>query len=144
MPWHAGPHAGFSSPNVARTWLPIHPSSSRLNVASQDRDPCSLLACYRRLLGLRRGSDALSVGRLELGDLTRNSDDVLYYRRIYEHEGAREVAHVALNFSGHEQGFELTTPVADLRSSLRDEPLARSSVRRMQPFEALIGFEHSP
>ena len=93
-------------------------ASSRLNVASQDGDASSLLACYRRLLELRRGSNALSVGRLELGDLTRNSDDVLYYRRIYEHGGAREVAHVALKFSGHEPTFDLATPVADLLRSL--------------------------
>jgi len=143
MPWHAGRHAGFSSPDVARTWLPIHPASSQLNVASQERDPSSLLACYRRLLGLRRGSNALSVGRLELGDLARNSDDVLYYRRIHEHGGAREVVHVALNFSGREQAFDLATPVAELRSNLRDKALV-SGVRRMQPFEALIGFERSP
>ncbi len=143
MPWHAGRHAGFSSPNVARTWLPIHPASSQINVASQERHPSSLLACYRRLLALRRGSNALSVGRLELGDLARNSDDVLYYRRIHEHGGAREVVHVVLNFSGREQAFELATPVAELRSNLRDKALA-SAVRRMQPFEALIGFERSP
>ena len=143
MPWHAGRHAGFSPPDVARTWLPIHPASSQLNVASQERYPSSLLACYRRLLALRRGSNALSVGRLELGDLGRNSDDVLYYRRIHEHGGAREVVHVALNFSGREQAFELATPVAELRSNLRDKALA-SAVRHMQPFEALIGFERSP
>lgn len=143
MPWHAGRHAGFSSPNVARTWLPIHPASSQINVASQERHPSSLLACYRRLLALRRGSNALSVGRLELGDLARNSDDVLYYRRIHEHGGAREVVHVALNFSGREQAFELATPLAELRSNLRDKALA-SAVRHMQPFEALIGFERNP
>ncbi|MGH2741181.1 MAG: alpha-amylase family glycosyl hydrolase, partial [Thermoleophilaceae bacterium] len=143
MPWHAGRHAGFSSPNVARTWLPIHPASSQINVASQGRHPSSLLACYRRLLALRRGSNALSVGRLELGDLGRNSDDVLYYRRIHEHGGAREIVHVALNFSGREQAFELAIPLAELRSNLRDKALA-SAVRRMQPFEALIGFERGP
>jgi hypothetical protein len=37
----------------------------------------------------------------------------------------------------------LARPVAELRSNLRDEALARS-VRRVQPFEALIGFERSP
>lgn len=50
---------------------------------------------------------------------------------------------MALNFSGREQAFELATPVAELRSNLRDEALA-SAVRRMQPFEALMGFERSP
>jgi hypothetical protein len=83
------------------------------------------------------------MGRLELGDFTHNSNDVLYYRRIHEHGGGREVVHVALNFSGREQPFELPAPVADLRSNLRDEARA-SSVRRMQPFEALIGLERNP
>ena len=50
---------------------------------------------------------------------------------------------MALNFSGHERGFELATPVADLHSNLREEA-PTASVRRMQPFEALIGFERSP
>jgi oligo-1,6-glucosidase/alpha-glucosidase len=140
MPWQGGECAGFSASGVTRTWLPLHPASSELNVASQQGDPRSLLACYRRLLHLRRRSQALSSGRLELGGEAHNGDDLLYYRRIHDRMGQREVVHVALNFSDREQSFELPAAVAELRSSLRDERLP-TSLRRLRPLEALIGFE---
>jgi oligo-1,6-glucosidase/alpha-glucosidase len=80
MPWHGGPGAGFTAPGV-RPWLPLHPRSATLNVAAQERDPGSLLACYRRLLALRRGLPALHGGDLTLLPVERLPRDVLAYRR---------------------------------------------------------------
>jgi oligo-1,6-glucosidase/alpha-glucosidase len=141
MPWHEGPYAGFAPSHALSTWLPIHPRSAELNVAAQERDPSSLLACYRRMLALRRNSKALSSGRLELGEKRAFHRDVLYYRRIYEQGEAREVVHVALNFGERERAFELRARLAGLHSSLHDHVMDGAS--RIRPFEALIARERS-
>jgi alpha-glucosidase len=137
MPWHDGHHAGFSPPGVERTWLPVHPASAERNVARQERDPASLLACYRRLLQLRRASAALSAGELELCTMARASDPVLEFRRIH---ACGETAHVTLNFSGREQRFAPPAGMVEFCSSLHDHALDGPPAR-IRPFEALIGFE---
>ncbi|HLZ78879.1 MAG TPA: alpha-glucosidase [Sphingomonas sp.] len=63
MPWVAdADHAGFST---ARPWLPIGPDHAALAVDRQEAEPRSMLALTRRLLALRRDSDALLFGEME-------------------------------------------------------------------------------
>ena len=72
MRWDATPHAGFTT---AEPWLPVGEGQG---VAAQREDPRSMLALYRRLLALRRGSDDLAEG----GYRTLHADDgVLAYAR---------------------------------------------------------------
>ena len=56
MPWDASPNAGFTG-SEAEPWLPIGEHATT-NVASQAEDPDSVLALCRRLIALRRRSDA--------------------------------------------------------------------------------------
>jgi alpha-glucosidase len=54
LAWDASPSGGFSS---GTPWLAVLDPTAR-NVAGQRDDPTSLLALYRRLIGLRRGLGA--------------------------------------------------------------------------------------
>jgi alpha-glucosidase len=139
MPWHDGAHAGFSPAHTPTTWLPVHPASNTVNVRAQERDPQSLLACYRRLLAMRRDSKALSRGGLELVDKSSLHSDILYYTRTFEQPGEREIVHVALNFGERERAFTIAAPIAHVRSSLHDHRMDGAS--RIAPFEALIATE---
>ncbi len=65
MQWDGSPSGGFTT---GTPWLPPVDPLTR-NVAAQQADPTSLLAWYRRLLGLRRSSAALRHGSLTLHDL---------------------------------------------------------------------------
>jgi alpha-glucosidase len=58
MQWDASPAAGFTS---GTPWLPIVDAATR-SVEQQHRDPGSILALYRRLIGARHTSPALAVG----------------------------------------------------------------------------------
>ncbi len=58
MQWTPGPNAGFTSPGVS-PWLPLGPDYQVVNVETQLADPDSILNMYRRLLTLRKKSDAL-------------------------------------------------------------------------------------
>ena len=76
MPWRAGPGAGFTRPG-AHPWLPLG-DTARANVAAQRQDPGSVLHLCRQLLALRRASEELRSGDLELLDAP---PDVLAWRR---------------------------------------------------------------
>ena len=80
MRWDARRHAGFC-PEGTRPWLPIGPRNPERNVADQARDPDSLLACYRRLLALRRATPALRRGDLRLLSAAESAPTVVAFER---------------------------------------------------------------
>lgn len=84
MQWDNTPNAGFCPAGV-QPWLPVNPDYGRVNAATADADPASLLNLYRTLLQLRRAEPALRDGRLELLDSLPRG--VLGYRRIAPHGG---------------------------------------------------------
>ncbi len=139
MQWRAGPHAGFSTEHV-RPWLAVHPKADEINVEAQERDPESLLHCYRGLLSLRRQSAALSSGRLELLDEgprpVKLPPQVVAYRRVFERDGREDRATVFLNFGRH--------PVDVNMASEREKRLFSNRRADVAPFSGaytLAGYE---
>ena len=76
LPWAPGPNAGFTT---GTPWLPITPQADRVNAATQDKDPHSVLSLYRALLALRRAEPDLHGGGQRLVDA--GHPDVLAYTR---------------------------------------------------------------
>jgi glycosidase len=60
MQWSKGKNAGFSTAPPEKLYLPIDPSESRPDVATEEEDPTSLLNFTRALLKLRREHPALA------------------------------------------------------------------------------------
>jgi alpha-glucosidase len=89
MQWTGDAYAGFST---SEPWLPIGDNYPVINVRSEDADPQSFLALYRKLLNLRRSHQALVDGGYEPGTL---SDDLLLYIRRSPYGSLL----VALNFA---------------------------------------------
>jgi alpha-glucosidase len=94
MQWSDSPNAGFSS---VTSWLPAPPSYRTHNVASEEKDPDSILNFYRRLLALRHTDPALMEG--EYVALNDSDPNVLSYLRRYKDEAVL----VVLNMSAIEQ-----------------------------------------
>ncbi len=90
MQWSAEAGAGFTT---GAPWLPLAHDYAEVNVEAQRDDPASMLAYYRRLLALRRGSDALATGAFAPVEA---AGDVMAYVR----SGADGEYLVALNL-GH-------------------------------------------
>lgn len=76
MAWSGGANAGFCS---GEPWLPVPTDAAERNVERQRSTDDSVLAHYRRLLALRRGSAALTTGDLTLVDV--GDPDVLAFVR---------------------------------------------------------------
>jgi alpha-glucosidase len=59
MPWDTSANAGFTT---GKPWLPLNADWRTRNVASEGAEAGSMLDLYRRLIALRRSSQALSLG----------------------------------------------------------------------------------
>ena len=94
MQWDEGLNAGFSQ---AAPWLPVPPSYKTHNVATELKDPNSVLQFYQQLLALRHQNRVLLDG--EYIALNENNANVLSYLRRYKNDAVL----VVLNMSGTEQ-----------------------------------------
>jgi alpha-glucosidase len=124
IPWTAEPLHGWP----ADPWLPFPPEADTRNVSTEQADPASMLHLYRRLLQLRRSSEALQVGSFELLDV---GEEVLGYERV----GTDGRWTVLVNFSSSAvavpAGFdvvEATTP--DLIGEVDELPARTAAVGR--------------
>lgn len=138
MQWDASANGGFSS---ATPWLPVPPTYKTHNVASELKDPSSILNVYRHLLQLRRQNPAWHEG--DYIALNENDPNVLSYLRRYKNHAVL----VALNMSAKEQevSFDLapmgfTNKSRTLLSTLPAQAKESSISRiRLEPFSVYIG-----
>ncbi len=99
MEWQDAPYAGFSS---VEPWLPVSEGYETRCVTSQSDDPSSMLNFYRRMLWLRRSSDALNGGSyhpLDVDGFSEGESDCYVYLREVQDE--RKL--VVLNFSSQDR-----------------------------------------
>jgi alpha-glucosidase len=101
MPWNEGPNGGFSTADPDVLWLPVCVEYPTINVEAQLRDPDSSLDLYRRLIALRRDSDALRLG--DYREHPASGAECLVYERLAP--GERKV--VALNLTDEPRELEL-------------------------------------
>lgn len=88
IPWEMGALHGWA----AVPWLPWPPEPAVRNAETEEANPDSLLALYRRLLVARRGSPALALGSWRLLDAPAGT--LLYERRCND-----DLRLVAVNFT---------------------------------------------
>jgi alpha-glucosidase len=135
MQWNTEPNAGFTK---GTPWLPVPPSYKTHNVATESKDPTSVLSMYKKVLALRHRNEALLEGSYTA--LNENDANVMSYLRSYKGKAVL----VALNMSASPQkatfdlsgeGFasaSLKTLVATPQSS------AKSNEVSLEPFGVFI------
>jgi alpha-glucosidase len=94
MQWNTASNAGFSK---ATPWLPVPPSYKTHNVASESKDPNSVLSLYKKVLALRHTNEALLEGSYTA--LNEDDPNVMSYLRKYKGKAVL----VALNMSAKPQ-----------------------------------------
>ena len=94
MQWNDSANAGFST---AKPWLPVPASYATHNVASELKDPDSILSFYQKLLALRHENHALLDGQYVA--LNQEDPNVLSFLRKYKDEAVL----VVLNMSAAAQ-----------------------------------------
>jgi alpha-glucosidase len=104
MQWTPGPQAGFST--NPRTWLPIPPNYTTINVESQGKNPDSELNWWKNIIALRRTNSALRNGSMTMLDSGNSS--VLAYLRSY----GKDFVVAIFNCSGMPQKVSIDTRAA--------------------------------
>ena len=107
MQWNSELNAGFSVDYQIKPWLKVPETYKKINVAIQEKNPSSLLNCYKRLLKTRKANRSLQEGEFEF--LTQNGlkKKCLAYRRYY----FNEQIFVFLNF--HKKEILIKSPIND-------------------------------
>ena len=137
MQWDDTANAGFSR---KKPWLPVPPSFKTHNVATELKDPNSILSFYKQVLALRHTNHALLEG--EYIALNENDPNVLSYLRKYKDETVL----VALNMSSAAQkvSFDLSpqglsgAKATTLVTSMTQSPQAALSDLSLEPFGVFI------
>jgi maltose alpha-D-glucosyltransferase/alpha-amylase len=105
MQWNSGLNAGFSTADPERLWLPLISNAvygyQAVNVASQERNPTSLLHWTRRLIEVRRSTHVFGRGSIEF--VKPDNHRVLAFTRTL----GREAILVVANLAGTAQAVEL-------------------------------------
>jgi len=138
MQWNDSSNAGFS---VVAPWLPVGERYKTFNVASEQKDPNSILNYYRQLLLLRHTNQVLLEGNY----IALNEDDpnVLSYARSYKGQNVL----VVLNMSSvaHKVNLDLASKgvrassAKTLLSSFTAPTVVNTNDFSVEPFGAWIG-----
>jgi alpha-glucosidase len=136
MQWSDAVNAGFST---HEPWLPVPPSYKTHNVATESKDPNSVLEFYRKLLALRHTNSVLLDGNYSA--LNEADSNVLSYLRSYKGKSVL----VALNMSASAQkaSFNLagqgSSPATLNRLLATPEAEANGSEVTLPAFGVFIG-----
>jgi oligo-1,6-glucosidase/alpha-glucosidase len=129
MQWDTGPNAGFCPPN-ATPWLPITPSFKERNVDVEQKNPDSLLHCYKRFLKARREIPALNSGSIEILEMKNISRGILSYVRTASVNGIEQKAYVFLNFG--KKTVDFGSPAKDAKlltsTSVNSNPIQEGNL----------------
>ncbi|MCB2113150.1 MAG: alpha-glucosidase [Parvularculaceae bacterium] len=91
LPWRRGaPNSGFSQ---VAPWLPVDPRHDALSIDTQEKSSTSVLKFFKRLIRIRRDSDALRTGTIEFFD---TPDEIVAFAR----RSGRERVVCAFNIGG--------------------------------------------
>ncbi len=135
MQWSTEPNAGFTK---GTPWLPVPPSYATHNVATESKDPNSVLSMYKKVLALRHTNEALLEGSYTA--LNENDANVMSYLRSYKGKAVL----VALNMSAspHSASFDLSSQgfaSANLKTLVATpESTATGSQVNLEPFGVFV------
>ena len=139
MQWNDKVNAGFSK---TRPWLPVAANYRTHNVATEVKDPNSILMFYHRLLELRHTVPALLEG--DYVALNENDPNVMSYLRSYKDKAVLVVLNMSAepqkaSFNLAPQGFS-TTEAKTLLTTMSAMPgTAKITEMTLEPFSVFIG-----
>ena len=132
MEWDTSPNAGFTT---GKPWLDVYPNYIKRNVAIQAANPDSVLNCYKNLLIMRRNSQALLKGSLELND--EDPAILSYWRKT-----KTDCLLMILNFDSQTHIYTLPSILNKFTSiefsTHSDIPEKNTNYIQVRPFEGLI------
>jgi oligo-1,6-glucosidase/alpha-glucosidase len=134
MQWDSTKNADFCNADI-HPWLPVNENYLKINVASEKKEKGSLLRIYQQLLHLRKDSEALHSGRLELVEV----EHFLAYRRIYD----QETLLILINFDSREVEYQKSLNFGEVIFEIGEFRRSAKGGIIISPFSGLIITEKS-
>ena len=132
MEWDTSANAGFTT---SEPWLDVDPNYTKRNVTVQAANPDSVFNCYRNLLAMRRNSQVLLKGSLELDD--EDPAILSYWRKI-----ETDCLLIILNFDSQIHTYTLPSILNKFTSiefsTHSNIPEKNTNYIQVRPFEGLI------
>ncbi|MEI7587693.1 alpha-glucosidase C-terminal domain-containing protein, partial [Runella sp.] len=128
MQWDATEQAGFTT---GKPWLAVNKNYPNLNVASQEKNPDSVLNYFRKMIQFRKENLVLVYGAFTMID--ENNKQLFAYTRSLEDQTFL----VVLNFSDTDAVLNTTLHIEESKVLIGnyESPSTRNLFR---PFEAVI------
>jgi oligo-1,6-glucosidase len=127
MQWSDENQAGFTTGN--KSWLPINPNYSNINVKGE-------LNFYRQLLAIRKGNEDLIYG--DYKDLAPDNKNVFAFTRT----GKNNEYLIVLNMSGQKTHFEIDSKFKDYKLIISNQKVENKNIHStkldLEPWEALL------
>ena len=131
MQWDASENAGFTT---GTPWLAVNKNHDVINVATEDKDPNSVLNYFRKMVKLRKENPILIYGKYQL--LRPNHPEIYAYTRTLDDK----MVLVLLNFKSHDatiQLSELNTTDKPLINNY-DSITIQENIVTLKPYQAVI------
>lgn len=133
MQWSDSTNGGFTA---GTPWLPVPPTYKTHNVATELKDPGSILEFYRHLLALRHTNQAFLEGKYV--PLNEDDPNVLCYLR----RSNGQTIVVVLNMSSSARSVHLDLADAELPGKNRSEKTATTLLTTMQQAPRQVMLDH--
>ncbi|HEU5402865.1 MAG TPA: alpha-glucosidase [Terriglobales bacterium] len=138
MQWNTASNAGFTT---GKPWLPVPSSYKTHNVASELKDPNSVLSIYKKVLGLRHTDAALTNG--DYVALNTSDEHVMSYLRRYQGRAVLVVLNMSAQpqktaFDLASQGVQAARARTLVTTAGKPASVELKSIS-LQPFEVFIG-----
>ena len=146
MQWDATEHAGFTE---GTPWIGIPDNHSFINAASEENDPTSPLAYFRRLVDLRHTTEVIAEGDVHFVDLAGEAEKVICFSRnlTAAPEDNSEPRHLLCmcSFSDEPVHVDIPSSLVEklnkaqiLISGLGDGPDRDESTLSLRPYESVV------
>nr|WP_317166413.1 alpha-glucosidase [Yeosuana marina] len=132
MQWNDSVNAGFST---GKPWLPVNKNYKTINVASQEKDPNSILNYFKKMVELRKNNKVLIYGDYEL--LGAENENIYAYTRTLDDKKML----VVLNFTDHDSSIDLPESKnleAILINNYKDLNNDENGNLTLKPYQAVI------
>ena len=128
MQWTTEEGAGFTT---GTPWLGIPANHTYIHVESEEKDPDSILAFYKKLVALRKEYEIIADGTIKITDA--GSEDIISYER--ELDGAK--LSVFCNLKGQETPLGEAFCLEGKKILACNYPDPEGCVKVLRPFEAV-------
>jgi alpha-glucosidase len=135
MQWQATDNAGFSK---SIPWLPLDSNYTTNNVEIQEKDEKSLLSFYKKLIWMRKDTEALQTGSI------RFIEEYLPNAIVYIRELGLERILIVLNFTKKNIAFKFKTENKIVANESKSEILLSSNNIKNLPVDLENGIEINP